>query len=288
MNRPTIFLCHSSNDKPFVRNLVQRLNKDGIDTWFDEIEIKIGEQIHTKINEGLKKSDFFAVVLSKSSIKSKWVETELNSASNLEKYQNKGVFVLPLLIEECDVPPLLLDKRYANFLEDFECAYNEMTESIFYHFRLKRPEFDLTQIKPLPINKEVISELAKEEINFSDLSPRGFEELTAKLFEKLGYTVLLTPITRDGGKDIVASIEVTKGLKPLNVIIECKKYNESHLVGANVVRNLLGTMFMSKADRGILVTSSYFTREALKIAESQPLELVDKIRFKELLKQLGN
>lgn len=273
MNKPTIFLCHSSNDKQFVRRLTERLHNDGIDTWFDELEIKVGEQIHSKINEGLKKSDFFGVVLSKSSVKSKWVETELNSASSLEKYQNRGVFVLPILTEECDVPPLLMDKRYANFTEDFDSAYKEITESIFYQFKQRHPEFDLNKIKPIPINEEVISELAKNEID--NLSPRRFEELTAQLFSKLGYKVQLTGMTRDGGMDIVASNEITKGLKPHNVIIECKRYSKDNSIGAAIIRNLLGTMFMNKADRGILVTSSQFTREAINIAENQPIELID-------------
>lgn len=286
MNKSTIFLCHSSNDKPFVRRLTERLHNDGIDTWFDEIEIKVGEQIHSKINEGLKKSDFFAVVLSKSSVKSKWVETELNSASSLEKYQDRGVFVLPILIEECDVPPLLMDKRYANFIEDFESAYKEITESVFFHFKQRHPEFDLNRIKPIPINEEVISELVKNEIDIDNISPRGFEELTAQLFSKLGYNVKLTGMTRDGGMDIVASKEITKGLKPHNVIIECKRYSKDNSIGAGIIRNLLGTMFMNKADRGILVTTSQFTREAIRIAENQPIELIDRAKLLELLKQI--
>ncbi len=51
--KPKIFICHSSKDKSFVRELVQRLAQDGIETWFDELEIRIGESIHEKINDGL-------------------------------------------------------------------------------------------------------------------------------------------------------------------------------------------------------------------------------------------
>jgi HJR/Mrr/RecB family endonuclease len=288
MNRPSIFICHSSSDKQFVRQLTNKLKLDGIETWFDEVEIKIGDQIHSKINEGLKKSDFFGVVLSRESVKSKWVENELNSASTLEKYKTSNIFILPLLIEDCDVPPLLLDKRYANFKEDFESAYKELTDSIFYHFQKLHPEFDLSKIRPVEVDKSLLKQIATKEIDIDTLSPRGFEDLIAQLFHKLDYSVELPSFAKDGGVDIVASKEITRGLKPHNVVIECKRFSKGNLIGSSFIRSLLGVMFMRKVDRGILVTNSYFTREAIKIAQSQPLELIDRDKLYELISQIKN
>ena len=133
--KPTVFMSHNSRDKAFVRRLANKLKVDGIDVWLDEIEIKIGESIHQKVNDGIAKSDFFAIVLSQSSVDSKWVQDELSSASSIEKYQDRGIFILPILIEECDVPPLLLDRRYANFSEDEEAAYVELLDSLFHHYQ---------------------------------------------------------------------------------------------------------------------------------------------------------
>ena len=93
---PVIFLSHSSPNKDFVRGLAKKLKKDNIDVWLDELEIKIGESIHQKVNEGLKKSDFFAIVLSEASVNSKWVQEELSSASSIEKYNKKGIFIFGL------------------------------------------------------------------------------------------------------------------------------------------------------------------------------------------------
>jgi len=39
-----IFLCHSSGDKPEVRNLYQRLSNDGFDPWLDEEDLLPGQQ----------------------------------------------------------------------------------------------------------------------------------------------------------------------------------------------------------------------------------------------------
>src|SRR5215208_1319107 len=104
MERPTVFLSHSHKDAKFARDLRTRLDADGIDAWLDAVEIKVGDTIHEKVNEGLRRSDFFAIVLSTTSVNSRWVQDELSSASSLEKYSKTGVFLLPILLEECDVP----------------------------------------------------------------------------------------------------------------------------------------------------------------------------------------
>ena len=38
----SIFLCHSSQDKFFVRKLAEALRNEGVRVWLDEAEIKIG------------------------------------------------------------------------------------------------------------------------------------------------------------------------------------------------------------------------------------------------------
>ena len=52
-----VFLSHSAKDKPVVRDVAERLKKDGLRVWFDEWEIRPGDSIPAKIEEGLP-SDF--------------------------------------------------------------------------------------------------------------------------------------------------------------------------------------------------------------------------------------
>ena len=51
-----IFLSHSSKDKPVVRAVAERLRADGLRVWLDEWEIKSGDSIPAKIEEGLERS----------------------------------------------------------------------------------------------------------------------------------------------------------------------------------------------------------------------------------------
>lgn len=114
-----IFICHASEDKKeIVKPIVEAFNQAGISVWFDEAEIKWGDSITQKVNEGLKISRYVIVVLSPSFIKKNWPQKELNAALNIEVSTGE-VKVLPLLIGSGDqqkeilaMYPLLNDKRY--------------------------------------------------------------------------------------------------------------------------------------------------------------------------------
>lgn len=115
-----IFLSHTSADKPFVRDLKNKLEAHGVkDVWLDEAEILVGDSLTKKIDEGLKRTKYIGVVLSSRSIKSPWVERELEIAISRE-ISTGEVVVLPLLYEKCDLPAFLLGKMYADFTSPSE------------------------------------------------------------------------------------------------------------------------------------------------------------------------
>lgn len=123
-----IFLSHTSADKPFVRDLKLRLEAHGVkNVWLDEAEIQIGDSLTKKIDEGLRKTKYIGIVLSPRSIKSPWVERELEVAVNRE-ISSGEVVVLPLLYEKCELPAFLTGKMYADFTTPAE--YDESLEKL--------------------------------------------------------------------------------------------------------------------------------------------------------------
>lgn len=112
-----IFLSHTSADKPFVRRLASDLMKHGHTVWIDEAEIKIGDSLIGKIREGLDMVDYIAVILSKTSIQSEWVKRELEIATNKE-IKAKKVMVLPLILENVEMPGFLEGKLYGDFSDE--------------------------------------------------------------------------------------------------------------------------------------------------------------------------
>jgi hypothetical protein len=115
----SVFISHSSVDKPFARKLITSLEKEGHTCWIDEKEIKVGERIVGKIQEGLESSEYLALLLSKQSVQSKWVEEEW--VTQYWGQVNSGkVKLLPLLIEECKIPNILQGIKYADFTKGYD------------------------------------------------------------------------------------------------------------------------------------------------------------------------
>lgn len=114
-----IFICHASEDKDeVVRPMVEAFSQVGVSCWYDEAEIKWGDSITQKVNDGLRISRYVIVVLSTAFLAKKWPQRELNAALNIETSSGE-IKVLPLLVgtesEKTAIIaelPLLNDKRY--------------------------------------------------------------------------------------------------------------------------------------------------------------------------------
>ncbi len=115
--KPGIFLSHSHADKPLVRRLAADLQSAGARVWLDEAEIKLGDSLIQRIQEGIDEMDYLAVVLSPKSVASDWVQREVEIALN-EEIAGHRVKVLPLLQQSCNMPGFLRGKLYADFTSD--------------------------------------------------------------------------------------------------------------------------------------------------------------------------
>jgi len=116
------------------------------------------------------------------------------------------------------------------------------------------------------VEQELVAHLLKHPSALYEISPRQFEELVASIFRNNGFSVELTPRTRDGGVDIIA-VEHSAYTGNSVHLIECKRYGPTNKVGIGVVQRLLGTVTQRRATKGILVTTSSFTQDAIRVAE---------------------
>lgn len=133
------------------------------------------------------------------------------------------------------------------------------------------------------INEEVKKFFKKYPHKLYELNPRKFEELIASIFEDLGFSVELTKATRDGGRDIIASLRnaVTNFL----AYVECKRYAPENKVGVGIIRQVSGVQYTKKPAKSIIVTTSFFTKDAIEEAESleNQLDLKDYNSIKQWL-----
>jgi len=110
------FISYFSGDRPFVLKLAQDLKLRGVHIWRDEREIDVGDSMSEKIENGLTDSYAFIIVLSPEAIVRPWVKEELRAAYAQRLAGNFKI--LPVLHRECDIPPLLVDYKYADFRDD--------------------------------------------------------------------------------------------------------------------------------------------------------------------------
>jgi tetratricopeptide (TPR) repeat protein len=125
----TVFISYSSFDRTFAEKLSADLRDMGIGVWFDQWEIKVGDSLVEKIAKGIEENDFLAVVLSPASLESNWVNKELRTALYRE-IEQKSVFVLPILLSNCDLPLFLKEKKYADFRENYEAGLKQILNVI--------------------------------------------------------------------------------------------------------------------------------------------------------------
>ncbi|MBN9336083.1 restriction endonuclease [Devosia sp.] len=115
------------------------------------------------------------------------------------------------------------------------------------------------------------------------LTPREFEEFSAELFQRQGYSVTMTPQTRDGGKDLY--LARSDGLGSFLYIVECKRYAPDRAVGVGVVRELFGVAQHERLTAAMTLTTSHFSEEAREFAAEvqYQLNLKDFVDLKLLL-----
>lgn len=113
-----VFISHASEDKDeIVRPLANALKAGGLDVWYDEFELKIGDSLRQKIDKGLASSRFGIVVLSKAFIKKGWTNYELDGI--VSRFINGEQIMLPIWHgitkqEVLDYSPSLADKVARN------------------------------------------------------------------------------------------------------------------------------------------------------------------------------
>ncbi len=130
------------------------------------------------------------------------------------------------------------------------------------------------------VNDELIVYLALHPELMYHLEPRRFEELIAELLRIQGFRPTLTPRSRDGGRDIIATR--TDALGELLYLVECKRYASDHKVGVSQVRGIYGVAQAERASKAVLVTTSSFTQDAVSFAA--PLRYEISLRDYEALK----
>lgn len=143
----------------------------------------------------------------------------------------------------------------------FDTQFRFNTEYIFQDSLVKLAETKI-EIAHFSPSFSVLQKLLGRHVQIDDLNWREFERLISELLERDGYEVELMRGTKDGGVDVVAVKDMGEA-GFFKTLWQAKKNYLKNKVGLSVIRELADTRNEFKASKGIIVTSTYLTRDAL-------------------------
>src|SRR5215813_1387980 len=124
-----VFLSHSSKDKAVVRPLAERLRRDGVRVWFDEWEIRPGDSIPAKVEEGLERSRVLVLCMSANAFGSDWAQLEAGTFRFRDPL-NKARRFVPLRLDDAPIRGSLGQFLYVDWLPaERERQYAKLLEA---------------------------------------------------------------------------------------------------------------------------------------------------------------
>jgi hypothetical protein len=123
-----VFLSHSAKDKEIVRPLAERLRSDGLRVWFDDWEIRPGDSIPAKVEEGLESSRVLVLCMSANAFGSDWAQLEAGTFRFRDPL-NKDRRFIPLRLDNAPVKGSLAQFLSIDwFPENREQTYRKLLE----------------------------------------------------------------------------------------------------------------------------------------------------------------
>jgi restriction endonuclease Mrr len=197
--------------------------------------------------------------------------TQLKAISERLQIQNNGITKvmsefqksyrpLQLNIPQINIPNLPtsqfaeIAKRLKTSIPDlsaFEYNFDDFQEEEIEEEKL---------IKVVDSTKLLIRNIYEDHDLLNVIDPRKFEEIVAELLYSKGFEVNLTKQTRDGGYDILALQKI--GGFPIKFLVECKRHKKN--IGIDIIRSFCDVIRHEQANKGIIFTTSYFSKDSQK------------------------
>lgn len=113
--RSKVFVSYAHEDETVARQIAAALLEAGLEPWIDIEKIDWGDSFLQRMNEGLTAASYVVLLLSPASCASRWVEREWMAA-----LADRGTVLLPVMVADTQVPPLLRDLVYVDLRHDVE------------------------------------------------------------------------------------------------------------------------------------------------------------------------
>jgi small GTP-binding protein len=124
-----VFLSYSAKDKAVVHPIAERLKADGLRVWLDDWEIRAGDSIPSKIEEGLEHSRVLVLCMSANAFGSDWAQLEAGTFRFRDPL-NKERRLIPLRLDDAPIKDSLAQFLFINWLSEArEQTYAKLLEA---------------------------------------------------------------------------------------------------------------------------------------------------------------
>jgi len=150
-----VFICYASEDIKQAKELYSYLQLNRYEPWLDKEKLKVGDNWDFKIRQALKNSDFVILLLSSTSINKRgYFQREFKLALKyLEEKLIDDTYILPILLDECNVPEQLNSIQWIKYSE--ENFKNEIIEALE---RQRKIYFETTSKDIVELNNSYTTE----------------------------------------------------------------------------------------------------------------------------------
>jgi hypothetical protein len=124
-----VFLSHRGADEVLAGRLAEALHGCGHEVWLDNWEIRVGDSIIGKMNEGMADSTFLILCLSSDMSDAPWMDREWMSAL-ADQLSGANMRVLPARLTGGTLPAILRDIKYADLVKDWQTGINALCKAL--------------------------------------------------------------------------------------------------------------------------------------------------------------
>lgn len=205
-----------------------------------------------------------------------WAKTYLKKAGLLDSPKRATFVITQAGLETLKKKPSKIDakflRQFPSFLE-FQNAGRNEEEVVIIETNEQTPEENLDKAYQR-IRKSLASELLNKVV---ELSPTFFERLVVELLVKMGYGGSIKDagkaIGKSGDEGIDGTIKEDK--LGLDIIyIQAKRWKPGNVVGRPELHKFVGALAGQGAKKGIFITTSNFTKEALEYTPKNETKIV--------------
>jgi hypothetical protein len=114
-----VFVSHRLADADQARRLASAIRADGHEVWLDEWEVRPGDSLVQRIDEGLAGAEYLVLCYSGAGVDSAYTSREWMSAL-ARQLDGADIKILPVRLTGGTPPAILADIRYADLVADWD------------------------------------------------------------------------------------------------------------------------------------------------------------------------